>query len=338
MPLVRSCRCGPINRATHSLVLLWAVFQSWKWAVVVVVVEAAANPPRGGNFTKETTLVSSSSSSAWRWFPPDTTAATRQNGTSHNHTVSSSSYLRPRRQQQQQHELELAHSGGVPRCACQPGRWTFVLDFARTTCGRMQVQTPGEGLSSIGCRIEPMPDNMHVQLGIVRYIYINEYNSYEQTLNDPTSDASPQFVNEPDIPQDSYVNGDTFTYTSVLAKPSYYGPSGSLIPPKEKGRRWKKKTLHVQERPNANNALPQRMEITLDGEDSWGGAMTFVVILEFSMDCYLYPIIVPGDYFGPLTVVRSLYCCGCGGFVCCPRETHTSAHTQTFPSLSVVLV
>ena len=170
-------------------------------------------------------------------------------------------------------------------CACQPSTWEFTLDFSRTSCYDISIRTKGQGVAWVSCTFTPSPsanpDNkQQAQFDVIHQIQIREYNTHGEWLNNPKPIFhAPLFPNQDPFPVPLH-NGQSFKYTSVL----WYA--------KKDGHRYNVK--HI----------PSKMEVRLIGENKLKERTEFHFILYFSNDCFSYPVVVRGDYVGPVIVVR----------------------------------
>ena len=187
---------------------------------------------------------------------------------------------------QQQHQQPQDHRQTRSICGCHPGMYEFTFDFARTSCFDMKLSTKGTGVTYVSCTFTPtamakLMDN--VQFKVVHHVHIREYNADGQWLNDPQNhpqgrDGQQQQQERLDGP---FHNGESFVYTSVIAN----APRGG-------GVNWRE--------------IPAKMKVQLIGINRLNDLTDFHFTLYFSNDCLSYPVIVTGDYMGPLTVVRSM--------------------------------
>ena len=161
-------------------------------------------------------------------------------------------------------------------CGCQPRRYQFTLDFSRTTCYEMDLHAKGTALSNVVCHFDYENEFPKHDFTVIRRVIIREYNPKGDWLNNPNYLGHP--LQDP-IRTPLY-NGESFIYTSVM---SDTWTRGNVASP---------------------NQIPAKMEIELIGDNQQNQATVFSFTLYFSNDCQTYPVVVPGDYVGPVTVVR----------------------------------
>jgi hypothetical protein len=155
---------------------------------------------------------------------------------------------------------------GVSICACQPGVYTFEINFAALCINTTVIDNDGvKGIDcfqrGIGSNAASINDTIPVQ--------INSINILELDANRQTLAITPY--------EEAYQNGDTFVYTSPLI--------GTL------------------DAISNLTTVPSGLQMTLNGINRLEEPITNVWIIIFDNDCQYYPVLSIGDNIGWTTLV-----------------------------------
>ena len=205
----------------------------------------------------------------------------------------------------------------LPKCACHPAAWEFALDFSRTSCQQTNVPlqafvhkpiTPVRGIQQVSCRVSfPQPgqgmiqsskqqgrhnDKPDMKLDAHPHTKPNNVRWNQSTpellsielIRLQEYDAVHEWIVNPTTLYGTLTSGQGFWYQSVILtmQNNQCSPETCVLPA----------SLHVQMTGPGRDGRMQEWDIT------W----------IFTNDCSVYPVVEPGTYIGPLTVVRiSLY-------------------------------
>jgi len=147
---------------------------------------------------------------------------------------------------------------GTEICACSPRSYEFTLDFS-LTCPPVNI-TLGDGIAATSCLVSPFgrPNVADLVPISVRSIDVLELG---QNL---------RVVAQTDI-NDVFLDGDSFTYTSVVADPD-----------------------SIEEA----QQIPRALQINMVGTNEEGGEIINVFIVTFSNECGSYPLFEEGESAG----------------------------------------
>ena len=186
------------------------------------------------------------------------------------------------------------------RCACQPAGWEFTFDFSHTTCtdtNIVGVAPPGEGqyghykqppprgsFQHVLCKSNPASsyesvDSLDEELEHIVQIDIREYKDAQlkqvYVLDPPLTILGPLY------------NGQAFQYHSVVLDMPLEECDVALST---------SKPSHCE--------LPSALTIHFTGLTQMNNRKDFEITWIFAHECSVLPIVYPGDFIGPLTVVR----------------------------------
>jgi len=144
-------------------------------------------------------------------------------------------------------------------CGCSSSTYTFVLDFG-LSCATQNI-TIGSGVSSVSCLISPFgapTTNLDpVLIDSISVIELDQFNNV---------------IVEERIKGD-FLNGDSFSYSSILNNPD--------------------DDITISSR-----QIPRALQLNLNGKNKEGIMLLNVFVLQFSNECGVYPIIQNGDSVG----------------------------------------
>ena len=146
---------------------------------------------------------------------------------------------------------------GIDICACSPSQYEFKFDFT-LYCPPINI-TQGDAVVDTSCAVSPFQDSEVADLVpiAVQEITVLEL---DQNLDTLYQEIIRGFFND----------GDTFTYSSVVAQ-------GGITDPM---------------------ALPRGIQFNLVGINRLEQPIINSVIITFSNDCQAYPVLIPGQYAG----------------------------------------
>lgn len=160
---------------------------------------------------------------------------------------------------------------GTTLCGCQPSQYTITLNLTLSCNDRtISPQTPGVNdteciVESRGVAAENIPDPFPTFVTDIVIIELDQ-------KFDPIGQL---------IYNDSYVDGDTITYTSVLAD-----------------------TTRVLN----SSTLPRALQIASTGINADGQPLTNTWVILFSNDCSVYPVLQVGQQIGWTVFVSCRFC------------------------------
>ena len=203
-------------------------------------------------------------------------------------------------------------------CACQPGKWEFTFDFSRKgdctdTNLNPSVRT---GLASVTCVSIPptshasrSPLTSHtvdaLHWNMIEFVQIQEYNAQHDWLNHEYQYASPpgtKHLTPQEELEGPFGNGQAFAYTSVVSTMT----RTMTNTPSSTNNKNDNKADSMQQLLR-KSTIPTSLTVHLFGRDASQNLLDFEFTLEFTNDCKTFPVVFPGDYIGPVTVVRILY-------------------------------
>jgi hypothetical protein len=163
------------------------------------------------------------------------------------------------------HNFAQAQEIGLDVCGCSPGTFTFNLDLS-LTCPPTNI-TSGGGVQEVSCLISPFgapTDNL--QPIVVESISILELDQSNSVLVEERVDGT-------------LVDGDIFTYTSVLSNADFI--------------------TSVQE-------IPRALQMNINGRNAEGIILLNVFIITYNNECGVVPVIKDGHSAGWVVFVRRL--------------------------------
>lgn len=168
-------------------------------------------------------------------------------------------------------------------CGCSPSAYEFTLDYSNLSCDDDDTIATGPktGVLSVSCLISPFgsPTSDLVPV-VVDSISVLELDQISNALIETRIDRA------------EFLNGDTFTYTSILN----------------------------DEEGNENfsaRQIPKALQLNLNARNKDGVMLINVFIIAFSNACGIFPVIQDGDSVGWVVFVSSLtFVSVCNVFPC----------------------
>jgi hypothetical protein len=155
---------------------------------------------------------------------------------------------------------------GIDQCACFPSTYTFMLDLGQL-CS--QSSLPSSGIESAMCSVLSESGTVLNNTLTMVPLSVSEITVHELGQNLGTGIIPTQ------IPGDSFITGDSFTYTS-----SSVGTQGGL------------------DTSIASGVFPRGLELRLRGINLFSEIVDNNFTIVFSNECDVFPVVQKGDQIG----------------------------------------